>query len=91
MSQNELELAEALVRRSLKVENNLHTRRMLGDILTAQKAFVKAIAEYKEYLLSDILGDKRERDQIILRFISMLRSTGREDEIDDFRALVALC
>ncbi|CAM9278013.1 unnamed protein product [Scytosiphon promiscuus] len=66
---------------------NPHTRRCLGDVLSARNSTSQAVDEYRRVLESpgtDV--DESERREVLTRCGALLRKMGRGDELDQLEA-----
>eukprot|EP00903_Cladosiphon_okamuranus_P015485 g14296.t1 len=62
---------------------NPHTRRCLADVLSAKNSTSQAIEEYRRVLESTAPDvDDAERQEVLARCGTLLRKTGRGDELD---------
>ncbi|CAM9120966.1 unnamed protein product [Ectocarpus sp. 4 AP-2014] len=85
-----LDAAEEALRKSLAADvnshgnsGNPHTRRCLGDVLSARNSTSQAVEEYRRVLESPSADvNDYEREEVLTRCGNLLRKMGRGDEID---------
>ncbi|CAN0225260.1 unnamed protein product [Ectocarpus sp. 6 AP-2014] len=85
-----LDAAEEALRKSLAADvnshgnsGNPHTRRCLGDVLSARNSTSQAVEEYRRVLESPSTDvNDSEREEVLMRCGNLLRKMGRGDEID---------
>ncbi|CAN0445624.1 unnamed protein product, partial [Ectocarpus sp. 8 AP-2014] len=85
-----LDAAEEALRKSLAADvkshgnsGNPHTRRCLGDVLSARNSTSQALEEYRRVLESPSADvNDSEREEVLMRCGDLLRKMGRGDEID---------
>ncbi|OQR90261.1 hypothetical protein ACHHYP_18017 [Achlya hypogyna] len=84
---DKLEMAEALLRRSLVLGDSSLTRKTLADVLAAQNCAETALVEYQKALSGCESMD--ERAGLLARCAALLDTLGRFEDAREYRAMAA--
>ena len=81
---DELDMAEQLLRRSLTLSKASATRKMLGEVLRAQKKGEEALENFLALMMDDDFDAEEKRDLYVL-ILSDMKSLGKREEAREFR------
>ncbi|KDO19635.1 hypothetical protein SPRG_14536 [Saprolegnia parasitica CBS 223.65] len=84
---DKLEIAESLLRRSLRAQDSSLTRKTLADVLSAQNCAETALTEYQQALAS--CESMEGRADLLSRCVALLETLGRKEEAHEYKAMAA--